>query len=116
MGLVPVSVGAAAGRHLARGADQHRGLPERQSQRRQHHHPQHPGRRFFSDAFVRREGSASGTVLDKAGHVLTNFHVVEEARVVIVTLFDGSTHPAKLIGSDPTNDLAVLQIEAPAES
>ena len=62
-----------------------------------------------------KEGSASGIVLDKAGHVLTNFHVVEEARVVIVTLFDGSTHSAKLVGSDPTNDLAVLQIESPAD-
>ncbi len=62
-----------------------------------------------------REGSASGTVLDRAGHVLTNYHVVEDARVVIVTLFDGSTHQAKVIGSDPTNDLAVLRIDAPAD-
>jgi S1-C subfamily serine protease len=67
---------------------------------------------FLSDP---REGSGSGSVLDKQGHVLTNFHVVDDARQVAVTLFDGGTHEARLIGSDPNNDLAVLRITAPAD-
>jgi S1-C subfamily serine protease len=62
-----------------------------------------------------REGSGSGSVLDKQGHILTNYHVIEDARQVQATLFDGETHPARLVGSDPNNDLAVLKIEAPAE-
>jgi S1-C subfamily serine protease len=62
-----------------------------------------------------REGSGSGSVLDQQGHLLTNCHVIEEAQRIDVTLFDGSTHPAKLVGSDPSNDLAVLRINAPAD-
>jgi S1-C subfamily serine protease len=61
------------------------------------------------------EGSGSGSILDKSGHILTNYHVVENARQVSVTLFDSSVYQAKLIGSDPNNDLAVLRINAPAD-
>src|SRR5262249_52789899 len=61
------------------------------------------------------EGSGSGSILDKSGHILTNYHVIENARQVSVTLFDSSVYQAKLIGSDPNNDLAVLRIEAPAD-
>jgi S1-C subfamily serine protease len=64
---------------------------------------------------VPREGSGSGSVLDKKGHILTNYHVIEDARQVHVTLFDSSTYSAQLIGSDPNNDLAVLQIKAPPD-
>lgn len=62
-----------------------------------------------------REGSGSGSILDRQGHILTNNHVVEEARQISVTLFDSSTYEAKLVGTDPNNDLAVLQIDAPAD-
>jgi len=62
------------------------------------------------------KGEGSGTVIDKAGHILTNYHVVEGARTVDVTLFDGSTHSARLVGGDLETDVAVLKIEAPAES
>ena len=62
-----------------------------------------------------REGSGSGIVLDRKGNVLTNYHVIEDARQAAVTLFDGSTYEAKLVGSDPSNDLAILHIDAPAE-
>ncbi|MFN4258942.1 MAG: S1C family serine protease [Gemmataceae bacterium] len=62
-----------------------------------------------------REGSGSGCVLDDKGHILTNYHVVEDSRQIIVTLFDGNTYQARLIGSDPNNDLAVLHIDAPAD-
>jgi S1-C subfamily serine protease len=68
---------------------------------------------FFAE--VPTEGAGSGSVLDKAGHVLTNFHVIEDARQIEVTLFDGSTHAAKLVGHDMPNDVAVLSIQAPAD-
>jgi S1-C subfamily serine protease len=68
---------------------------------------------FFSPSA--HEGTGSGSILDKQGHVLTNYHVVNDVREVSVTLFDGKSYDAKLVGSDPNNDLAVLQIKAPAE-
>lgn len=61
------------------------------------------------------EGSGSGCVLDKKGHVLTNYHVIEGAREVSVTLFDGVSYPAELVGVDPINDTAVIRIDAPAD-
>jgi S1-C subfamily serine protease len=60
-------------------------------------------------------GSGSGFVLDAQGHILTNYHVVAGAEVVQVTLFDGSTHAATVIGEDPSNDVAVVRIKAPAD-
>ena len=65
---------------------------------------------------VPTEGAGSGSVLDKSGHVLTNNHVIEGARQVTVTLFDGKSYDARFVGSDPINDVAVLKIDAPAES
>jgi S1-C subfamily serine protease len=62
-----------------------------------------------------REGTGSGSMLDKQGNIVTNFHVVEGARQMMVTLFDGSVHEARLIGTDPNNDLAVVRIDAPAD-
>jgi S1-C subfamily serine protease len=62
-----------------------------------------------------REGTGSGSILDKQGHILTNYHVIEDARQTVVTLYDSSTHDAKLVGADPNNDLAVLKIEVPPE-
>ena len=62
------------------------------------------------------KGSGSGFVLDKSGHILTNHHVIKDADSATVTLFDGESYSAKLVGSDPPNDIAVLRIEAPADS
>lgn len=62
------------------------------------------------------EGEGSGMVIDRAGHVLTNFHVVDGAKEIRVTLFDGQTYDGRLVGGDPDTDVAVLQIEAPSES
>lgn len=62
-----------------------------------------------------QQGSGSGVVLDQSGHILTNYHVVEDARQVEITLFDGSSHSAEFIGADPINDVAVLKIDAPKE-
>ena len=58
------------------------------------------------------EGAGSGFVIDSDGHVLTNYHVVQGAQNIEVTLGDQSRYPAKLIGVDPRNDVALLQIDA----
>ncbi len=59
-------------------------------------------------------GSGSGFVFDRAGHILTNYHVVEGADTVQVTLHDGSTREAKLVGADASNDVAVIRVDVPA--
>lgn len=61
------------------------------------------------------EGSGSGAVIDNNGHILTNYHVIEDARQVAVTLYDGTTHDAKFVGADPINDLAVIRVEIEKE-
>ena len=63
---------------------------------------------------VPQEGQGSGFILDKAGHVLTNFHVVEGAnRGIEVKLSNKRSYKATVVGSDKTHDLALLQIDAP---
>jgi S1-C subfamily serine protease len=64
---------------------------------------------------VSSEGSGSGSVLDYDGHVLTNYHVLEDAQRFAVTLFDGKEYDAKLVGADPNNDIAVIKIDAPRD-
>jgi S1-C subfamily serine protease len=61
------------------------------------------------------EGNGSGSILDKQGHILTNNHVIDDARQIQVTLFNEETFAAELVGADPINDIAVLRIKAPAE-
>lgn len=61
------------------------------------------------------EGNGSGSVIDESGHVLTNFHVIENATEVAVTLFDGKTYDATFVGADPINDIAVIRIDAPRD-
>jgi len=61
------------------------------------------------------QGSGSGSIIDTRGYILTNHHVVADAQKLEVTLADGSKWPAKLIGSDPDSDLAVIKIDAPKE-
>ena len=63
---------------------------------------------------VPQQGQGSGFILDKSGHVLTNYHVVENAnRGVEVQLSNKHKYTAKVIGTDRTHDLALLQIDAP---
>ena len=64
----------------------------------------------FFYGLVPEEGQGSGFVLDKEGHVLTNYHVIANARQIEVTLYNRKTYKADLVGSDPADDLAVLQI------
>ena len=59
-------------------------------------------------------GTGSGFIWDDAGHVVTNFHVVQRASGAKVTLADHSTYDASLVGVAPNVDLAVLKINAPA--
>jgi S1-C subfamily serine protease len=62
-----------------------------------------------------KEGTGSGAIIDRLGHVLTNFHVIDGARQLEVTLADGSKWPARPVGADPSNDLALIKIDAPVE-
>ncbi len=74
-------------------------------------------RDFWSlDLFEVPQGSGSGFVWNKQGHIVTNFHVVYGASSIKVTLADRSEYKAALIGADPDHDLAVLQIQAPDDA
>ncbi|WP_374654455.1 DegQ family serine endoprotease [Dongia sp.] len=53
----------------------------------------------------------SGFVIDPTGYIVTNNHVIEESTDINVTLADGTEYPAKLIGTDPKTDLALLKVE-----
>ena len=64
---------------------------------------------------VPSEGAGSGIVLDKQGHVLTNYHVIEGAKEIQVLLFDGSSHQATMVGFDPATDVAVVKVDAPGD-
>jgi S1-C subfamily serine protease len=65
---------------------------------------------------VSSEGSGSGSVLDQEGHILTNYHVIEDAQKIDVMLFDGNSYEGKPVGADPINDIAVIKIDAPREA
>jgi serine protease Do len=58
------------------------------------------------------EAKGSGFIIASSGIIVTNNHVVKDAKTVSVTLSDGSTYPAKVIGTDPRTDLAVVKIDA----
>ena len=58
------------------------------------------------------EGQGSGCIVDPAGYILTNYHVVRDAREITVSLADGRRVPGKIVGYDQPTDLAVLKIEA----
>jgi S1-C subfamily serine protease len=61
---------------------------------------------------VPQQGAGSGFVIDGEGHILTNFHVVENARQLEVTTSDKKKYKARIVGQDPSHDLAVIQIPA----
>ncbi|BBO31778.1 S1C family serine protease [Lacipirellula parvula] len=61
------------------------------------------------------EGAGSGAVLDREGHIITNYHVIDGAQRISVTLASNDVYPAELVGGDKEHDIAVLKINAPAE-
>ncbi|MCM3878069.1 MAG: trypsin-like peptidase domain-containing protein [Thermoanaerobaculia bacterium] len=60
-------------------------------------------------------GTGSGFLWDRQGHVVTNFHVLQDADSLVVTLSDQTNWKATVVGAEPDKDLAVLRISAPAE-
>jgi S1-C subfamily serine protease len=67
----------------------------------------------FFYGLVPQEGQGSGFVFDKEGHILTNYHVIEDARQVEVTLHNRKKYKATIVGTDKSHDLAIVQIKAP---
>lgn len=57
------------------------------------------------------EGAGSGVIIRKDGYIATNYHVIQGANKVQVTLHNGESYPAQIIGSDPSNDVAVIKID-----
>ncbi len=69
---------------------------------------------FFTDTYEVPAGSGSGFIWDDRGHIVTNFHVVENASALTVTLSDHSSYEAEKIGEEASKDIAVLRIDAPS--
>ena len=69
---------------------------------------------FAGSAHDEPAGSGSGFIWDELGHVVTNFHVVADAPSLTVTLQDQRTFPARVVGTEPRKDIAVIKIDAPA--
>ena len=67
----------------------------------------------FFYGLMPQKGQGTGFVIDRAGHILTNYHVVEGARLVEVTLHNRKKYRADIIGVDQSHDLAVIKINAP---
>ncbi len=67
----------------------------------------------FFYGLVPQDGQGSGFVIDKEGHILTNYHVIADARQVEVTLHNRKKYKATVVGTDQAHDLAVIKITAP---
>src|ERR1700687_3298063 len=67
----------------------------------------------FFYGLVPQEGQGSGFVIDKEGHILTNYHVIADARQVEVTMHNRKKYKATIVGTDKSHDLAIVQIKAP---
>ncbi|MEJ5311335.1 MAG: trypsin-like peptidase domain-containing protein [Anaerolineae bacterium] len=64
---------------------------------------------------IPQEGSGSGFVYDTAGHIITNYHVIENAEELLVTFSNGQVYVAEVVGADSKNDLAVIRVDAGAD-
>jgi len=67
----------------------------------------------FFYGLLPEKGQGTGFVIDREGHILTNYHVVENAHSVEVTLYNRKKYKADVIGADKSHDLAVIKIDAP---
>ena len=84
-----------------------------------------PFREFFDDEFWKRffeapeggqkknfaQAAGSGVIISKNGHIVTNNHVIDQAREIEIVLHDQRSYPAHVVGTDPSTDLALLQIK-----
>jgi serine protease Do len=73
-----------------------------------------PFREFFGPRFQQpgpSQSSGSGVIINENGYIVTNNHVVQDADVVDVTLYDNRTYKAEVIGTDPDTDIALIKIE-----
>ncbi len=70
---------------------------------------------YYGQEFERERGSGSGSVIDNQGHILTNYHVIEGAQKLTVSLGGNKSFPARVVGGDPDTDLAIIKIEPPRE-
>jgi len=70
---------------------------------------------FSPNIYKVPRGTGSGFIWDKAGHIVTNFHVIQGADQATVTLWDNSTWEAKVVGTEPDKDIAVLKVKTPLE-
>jgi putative serine protease PepD len=81
---------------------------------------QQPNDLFFGNAFgtttQTERALGSGFVIDRAGHIVTNYHVVRGATAIQVSFSDNERYRAKLVGSDPSTDIAVLKAAVPASA
>jgi len=73
---------------------------------------------FFGTPFSTpgQQALGSGFVLDKEGHIVTNYHVIQGAQKIQVSFSNNTSYSAKLVGSDPSTDIAVLKVETPARA
>jgi S1-C subfamily serine protease len=71
---------------------------------------------FRGQAMEVPAGSGTGFVWDKEGHVVTNFHVVKDARSLTVTLEDSRIFVARVVGVEPRKDIAVIRVDAPGDA
>jgi S1-C subfamily serine protease len=67
----------------------------------------------FFYGLVPQEGQGSGFIIDHDGHILTNYHVIADARQIEVTLHNRKKYRASVVGTDRSHDLAIIQIKAP---
>lgn len=63
------------------------------------------------DIVPKDSGTGSGTIIDKKGYILTNYHIIENVYKVYITLFDGSEYEGQVVGTDIENDITVIKFE-----
>lgn len=69
---------------------------------------------WFLEPVVTQSGSGSGSIIDKRGYIVTNYHVIDGATTINISLADGSTYEGRVIGKDEKTDIAVLKFDPPA--
>lgn len=69
---------------------------------------------WFYDPYLTEGGSGSGSIIDARGYVITNVHVIENAKIINISLADGSSYEGKVVGQDKECDIAVLKFDVPS--